>query len=463
MDCNKCGKALRGDNFIACDGVCQKRFHVTPKCAGLDEYSLNVLNKPMVRFMCDNCIQLVHNVDEVLRDMQSEMKKNGARFCEELSDYKKHFQTAIEKSQEALLDAQQSSENELKSLLINVEKKFSERLIAMQEVKKVCENGAIEVGKISQIAEEIKTQNAKVCEEIENNNKESKKICDELKMIKDSAVQISDKCQPSYADIAKVNKTKKSEKVLPELRKEVPLLIMPKKKQNSATTKQDLREKVNPANLKISNVHERNNGTIVIETDCVREREKIKSAVENAMKEQYDIKIPSVIKPRFTIPKISYKYTDEEIVEKLKNQNQCLGESELKLAKVYETKSNNITYYSAIFEADPDTFTKVMQAGKLNIGWETRKVYDGTDVMMCFKCLGYNHRAPNCRSEEICRKCLQNHKTSECDSEPQNKCINCIRAKEKLSLDINENHSALDKKCPTYLFMLEQKKKKIYY
>ena len=62
---------------------------------------------------------------------------------------------------------------------------------------------------------------------------------------------------------------------------------------------------------------------------------------------------------------------------------------------------------------------------------------DGTDIIMCFKCLGYT-----------CYKCLGNHKSKECDKEILSKCVNCIGANKILNMGLNENHVTTDKECP---------------
>lgn len=81
----------------------------------------------------------------------------------------------------------------------------------------------------------------------------------------------------SFAEALKKDKNKNQKRVLPEIRKEVPLLIKPKTKQNSNQTKNDLNEKVDPRELKISNIQAKSNGTIIIESENDNERNKIKS------------------------------------------------------------------------------------------------------------------------------------------------------------------------------------------
>lgn len=70
---------------------------------------------------------------------------------------------------------------------------------------------------------------------------------------------------------------------------------------------------------------------------------------------------------------------------------------------------------------------------------------DGVDILCCFKCKGFNHKASECKNNEVCVECLEDHKTNECNKERINKCINCERANEKLKLDLDENHNTRSK------------------
>ena len=68
---------------------------------------------------------------------------------------------------------------------------------------------------------------------------------------------------------------------------------------------------------------------------------------------------------------------------------------------------------------------------KLNVGWERCKVYD--DINIYYAALNVNnigHKAINCKNDDVCIKCLKNHRTVDCSSEAINKCGNCIKTDE---------------------------------
>lgn len=251
--------------------------------------------------------------------------------------------------------------------------------------------------------------------------------------------------------------------VLPEMRKEVKLIIKPKEKQRIEKTKEDLNENVDPGNLKISNIENKKNGVIVIQSENIEEREKIKNAIENKMNEKYEIKMPNPLNTTVIVANMTFKYETNELIEKLKKQNPVLESSELELIKYIEVKRNNRTTYNVKLKIDAESFIKVLTARKINIGWERCKVFDGVEIMYCYKCKGYNHKSNECKSEETCLKCHGNHKTSECNKEALAKCINCIRSNRKFNLGLDENHPTLSRTCPVYLNKLDIKKKNIGY
>jgi len=104
-----------------------------------------------------------------------------------------------------------------------------------------------------------------------------------------------------------------------KMKTELPLIVKPKNKQKSEKTKSDLNTKVDPKDLKIKNIETKTNGAILIETDTIEEREKVE--LEKKTKDSYDIKIPTVIKPQIELVYMNNKFSDAEIIEKLKNQN----------------------------------------------------------------------------------------------------------------------------------------------
>ena len=198
--------------------------------------------------MCDDCIQYIHNVDMVLKDIQDGVNKNK----QNLKEYKNEFAFALSQN-----------ENEIKQLLEVIEGRYEERLRKIDKAQKICEQNVVEIKKIHKIINEYENKNRDLCNTIEESNiKMQNNITKAIKETNDKQNKMS------FAE------TVKKGLMLPELKKQVPLIIKPKEKQKVEKTKEDLNNKVNPINLKITNVENRNNGTLVINSENNEEREK---------------------------------------------------------------------------------------------------------------------------------------------------------------------------------------------
>jgi len=102
-----------------------------------------------------------------------------------------------------------------------------------------------------------------------------------------------------------------------------------------------------------------------------------------------------------------------------------------------------------VIEVGPET-RKMLQT-KPKIGRLICNVGDYLVARRCYKCSRYNHRHQDCRGEETCPLCAGGHTLKDCKAPTsQHKCINCMTynrysKKEKIS----ENHSSLNKNCPS--------------
>lgn len=407
----------------------------------------------MLRFMCTNCLQYVNNVDDILKDMQMVVKKNG----QHLAEYKSEFDSALKKH-----------ESEIKQVLKAVEVEFSERIKAMQKAQDTCEKSVKEVNKIREIAECFKRNSEQVCDEIKNNkndnkkmieaiSKENKKMCTEIKK------NVNTEAKVSYAAVTKTGKLSKTKEALPDVRKVLPIIITPSSKQDAKITKNDLNSKVDPKDLQITKIKTRQSGVVIVESANVQEREKIKTAIVNNIGNNYEVKIPKKVKPEIIVTGINFKYDDDELIQRIRRQNNCVNETEIKMVKQYEVKKGDKIFYNAILEVDIEAFAKILAEERLNVGWDRCRIYDAVQVLCCFKCKGFNHKAIDCKEKEVCTKCLGEHKYAVCNEDAINKCINCMRTNKELNLGLDENHDSLDRNCPVYQQKLAAKKRKIGY
>lgn len=435
-ECSKCKLAIRGESGIRCNGVCDKVYHFTKKCAGIDQYSAKIIDEDnFVRYICNDCMLYIQNVDLVVREIQNSVDKNR----QTLLDYKHEFESSLK-----------INELEIKSLLEVIERRYDDRFKKIENVQKLCEKNVEEVKKLHGNLNNVENKNKDMCETIEKCNV---KMFNEIK----KAIT-SEKEKPTTMSYAQ---SLKSNIGMPDLNKNVPLIIKPKEKQSIEKTKAELNKKVNPADFKIINVENRKNGTVVIQAESSEEREKIKETIQTQISNDYEIKIPREISTQIVITGLSFKISDDELIKKLKKQNELLKESNIQVMKLFETIRSNRTIFNAKLSIDNVSYAKVMASQKLNVGWDRCKIFDGTDILQCFRCQGYNHKSADCKNNSVCYKCHGNHRSRECNKEQISKCINCKKENERLNLNLDENHATNSRACPVYQNKLNLKKKRM--
>jgi len=192
---------------------------------------------------------------------------------------------------------------------------------------------------------------------------------------------------------------------------------------------------------------------------------KIHDEVLEKMGEKYVVKIPQEIKPSVKIVGLNEKYTFEEIENKIKTQNEYIFHENAKIKVTYvneiKNKIKNQTNYTIYADVDGKTYQKMLQEQKINIGWDRCHVYDNLNIMRCFKCQGYSHKAIDCKNQQSCSKCAKQHDVKDCTGVEVLRCINCIMTNKRLGLKLNTNHSVLNKECPIYRRKLEAKMNRI--
>lgn len=184
-ECSKCRSAIRGESGIHCNGVCEKIYHFTKKCGGIDQYSANIFDQNnFIRFICDDCMQYIQNVDMMLKEIQVTVNKNE----QTLLNYKNEFESCLKRN-----------ENEIKTLLEAIEKRYEARFKKIDNVQKICEKNVEEVKNLYGNVNEFENKNKVIYEKISNNNT---KMCNEIKkMVKETNV----KTKKSYAKIVADN------------------------------------------------------------------------------------------------------------------------------------------------------------------------------------------------------------------------------------------------------------------
>lgn len=276
-------------------------------------------------------------------------------------------------------------------------------------------------------------------------NKLSEEVADEIKkVIRAENVGKTN----SYADVLKVN--------------DPVVVIVPKDvEQKSSVTKKLIKDKIDPADNNVSGIRSGANGSVVVECKSKAATEQFKEQAVSKLGDQYLIKLPEQRKPKLKIINIHEKLSDEVIVANIKKQNEFINpEADIKVVKINETKRGRYTDYAIIIETDSKTFADIVSREKLSIGWDKCKVFEHIQVYRCYKCLGFNHQAKDCKSTKKCKWCSEEHKEEDCKSDVQ-KCVNCVWANKNLKLDLDVNHHAYSKDCEVLANKIDRERKKI--
>lgn len=235
--------------------------------------------------------------------------------------------------------------------------------------------------------------------------------------------------------------------------------------QNSATTKEIVKDKINPAESKINGIRRAAKGAIIIECKDKKSSEELHSSVVQRLGDGYKVELPKKRKPKFKLVGMSDRLSDDQVVELLIKQNECLkAEAELKVIKTTEVKDRfNNSKFQAIIETDCVTYKNIMDNGKLYVNWDSCKIYDYVGLVRCFKCLGFNHFSKDCNRQTTCKFCAGNHESSACprsSSSQEYKCVNCSFHVEQLKMQLDVNHHAFSSECKVLQrkFMEERRK-----
>lgn len=262
----------------------------------------------------------------------------------------------------------------------------------------------------------------------------------------------------SHTPLEVINKSKT--KSYSEAAKNV-VIIKPKIDQDCKMTKEEIQKSINPQTLEVGIVEVKNikDGGLLIKCQNKNDSEKVKDAVENKLRQKYDIKVPELINPCVKIVGLEESYSDKELEACLVKQNSFIQHDKLllKIKVVKKMKSR----FMAIVETDPITHNRILDKGKLSVGWSMCRVFDYVAVLKCYNCWGYNHKASECKNGKKCLKCASSaHSVDQCVDEEW-KCANCVDANASLELKLDTRHSPLSMECPCLQRKVELQKRRV--
>ena len=158
-----------------------------------------------------------------------------------------------------------------------------------------------------------------------------------------------------------------------------------------------MKERLDPRTHRISNFRNGKDGSIIVECAAGDNIETVKNGIECNLGSEYSTVIPTPAKPRLKVVGMSDQYSSNEFIDLLKNQNEDIGINDVKVIAEFENPRFKYNKYNVIIEVDKDTYTCLMTARKVNIGWDRCYVYEAFNVLRCFNCGEFGHKSIECK------------------------------------------------------------------
>jgi hypothetical protein len=225
------------------------------------------------------------------------------------------------------------------------------------------------------------------------------------------------------------------------------VIVRPKNtEQLGAETINQIKSVFDPVENNIHGVKSVSKGGVVIMCNDMESTNKCREEISAKLGEDYEVNISKQKKPLLKIWGLSEIIEKEELVQRLKKQNESVLESaDINVVTI----KKNPRGVMCLLEADQQTHESLLAVGRVLIGWDSCRVYQHIDILRCFQCSQFGHIAANCKNQLCCAKCCGDHDGLFCVSDYA-KCINCVGANERLKLNLDVNHASFSLKCPSY-------------
>lgn len=239
------------------------------------------------------------------------------------------------------------------------------------------------------------------------------------------------------------------------------VIIKPKINQSSQKTKQDVQKKVNPVTIKasINKVQEIRNGGIIIKSYSEEEIHNLKTLSEQKLNENYTVEISKMKSPKLIIIGSRKQYEEQELMDELKALNHIDNDDKLIIKSSRKLRFKN--KYIICIETSGKTFNKLVNK-EISLGWDRCKIKEALDIIFCFKCCEYGHKANTCSKNQVCQFCSSEHFYWKCN-EHTPKCINCKISNNKYNTKYDYVHEANSNQCPIHMYKMLRAKEKINY
>lgn len=219
--------------------------------------------------------------------------------------------------------------------------------------------------------------------------------------------------------------------------------------------KREVANKLRSDNLcskyKIISIKERSPFSYTIKCASAEDADEVCKLLSNKYIPSVEFKSVVIRKPEIKIVRIFTELPSvADIEEQLRTQNSWLKEAIFKIEQVYQISTPNQKYYNIIISCEIEVQELFLNKGAVICNFNECKVYENISLLQCTKCVGYGHIAKECKNQIKCKKCADNHTTTDCTAETL-KCANCFSANETNNKNFNTRHNAAFDRCPVRL------------
>jgi hypothetical protein len=198
------------------------------------------------------------------------------------------------------------------------------------------------------------------------------------------------------------------------------------------------------------------NGKVLIEVGTEEDIEALQNQIRDKCGDRLETNVQKRRNPRLVIYNVPDEITLENAADIICKQNRELELTKGDITTKFIFK-NKMNARNLVIEIDTKSY-RIMRQNKLKIGWMICHLEDYVSVSRCYKCSRFNHHYSECRSEETCPLCAGKHKLRECKAtKNEYRCINCTTYnKFNQNKTVKEDHTSLDRKCPSMQAMVEK-------
>lgn len=224
-----------------------------------------------------------------------------------------------------------------------------------------------------------------------------------------------------------------------------------------------IKDKLKPVNYNLSNITNTKKGGVIVQCPSSADLRKLKSDAMANLGNDFVVTAPVGRLPKVRVFGFTDQYNAIDLVKVLKEQNSNIILESSTVSVVYSFNSKSNSRFGAKLEVDAMTFKRMIDAGKVFVGWDSCRVTEDLNIRRCYKCWGFNHVSSKCSvAQQRCPKCNGNHHQKDCQSTSEN-CAVCCEAVLKYHIKIDTNHTVFFPNCPSYLHRVSLEHRNIDY